>query len=318
MNTRRNRRRQPTPSPARSPTTASVNNSTSTTRQNSTTMSSNRTPDIKIPKFKGKADQLEVESFITIFESVFEHLDDKQKRLKVLQFLEGDAANSYAIDVLSVPTSDWVFAKEKLIKRYGHCDIPPLTAAMHRRLNFKETVKEYFDDKYKLLRKTTLTEAEMTAMLTEGLPEQYRNIFLGKRFTEVSDWLVLAQDIEAEKNRFSRNRPNTNQRSLQPVNFAEPKPNNNRNNNNRNNGNRNNQNNNSNSSQPPICQICKRRSIKANHWHRECPNRNPNNQNNPPNNNPNNNQNNSNPNPNSATAQPPPATSTLTLQTLNS
>ena len=162
----------------------------------------NTKTDPKMPKFSGNPEnKLEIESFLTIFESLFETLTDEQKIKKMVAFLDGEAANAYAIEVLSNKVIVWNDAKDKLINRYAHTDVPPITAATRRRLLRNEDIRRYFDDKVKLLRKTALKESEMAELLTEGLPDAYRPFFYGKRFPNVSEWLKTAQDIEADRNR---------------------------------------------------------------------------------------------------------------------
>ena len=53
-----------------------------------------------------------------------------------------------------------------------------------------------------------MSEQEMSSLLTDGLPETYRSYFYGKRFKTISEWLILAQDIEEDANRKSQhNKP---------------------------------------------------------------------------------------------------------------
>ena len=133
VNTRKNRRRQPTPSPSRSPitttssttqnttTVTSTNTSSSNTATNSTT--SNHSPisfatipsaqshnisNPKIPKFKGKDDGLEIDAFIAIFERVFKSLSDDDKLVKVVEFLESEAANYYGTEIIPDPLATWL------------------------------------------------------------------------------------------------------------------------------------------------------------------------------------------------------------------
>ena len=238
-----------------------VPNTTMATNNNDTTAASvahSTSADPKMPKFSGKEGDLEIEAFLVIFERLFSSIPDDRKLLKIIAFLEGDAANSYAIDVLSDPNADWAKAKEKLNHRYGHSDIPPITAAARRRLQRSETVKQYYDDKYKILRRTNLTENHMADLLTEGLPNFYRQHFYGKRFTSTSEWLLTAQDIEADVSRRSTapNRPAAHYVDSKPnhkFQFSNKKKDFNR-------------------KTLPICQICRKRGITANHWHRDCPN----------------------------------------------
>ena len=308
VNTRRNRRRQPTPSPARSPIT-----STSSATQNTTTVTSTGTSSTnsatnsttsnhipisfatnpsaqthslsnpKIPKFKGRDDGLEIDAFIAIFERVFRSLKDDDKIVKVVEFLESEAANYFGTEIITDPSATWATAKEKLLKCYGHSKLPPMIAAAQRYLQSNETVKEYYDDKCKILRNANIAETHTADLLTNGLPDSWRELLYGKRFSSLADWLMTIQDIEADQRKDKRNKPR--------IHFMDS--------NSRHKGNGPQQ-------SLPICQICKRNKIKAHHWHRDCPLRNPvNSTANIPSNSAN------------TPTQPNPIASTLTLQQLN-
>ena len=274
-NTRKSRRqRRQSPSLVRSPPTSSATTTatTSSTMTNTATntsppnkdlitftntdpISSNAIPNPKIPKFKGRDDGLEIDAFVAIFERVFKSLSDDNKLIKVVEFLESEPANYFGTEIIPDPLATWATAKDKLHKRYGHSELPPMIAASRRYLQRNESVKEYYDDKCKILRRAYLTEPHMADMLTNGLPPIWRSLFYGKRFTSLADWLQMVQNIEADQKHDNRNK-----QRLSHVMTTETKT----------------DTSSRNSGRPvPPCQICKRIHIKANHWHRDCPNRNP-------------------------------------------
>ena len=217
--------------------------------------------DTKIPKFNGKSDGLEIDAFLIIFERLYSSLTEDQKLTKIVSFLEGDAANAYALEVLSNANIDWAEAKDKLLNRYAHSKVPPMMAASRRRLQRNEDIKQYFDDKSKLLRRTTLCESDIADMLTEGLPEVFRQHFYGKRFHTTSEWLQTAQDIEADRNRGQSRSQTTNHFSQQRQRFKTQT--------------NNKSNKRSNNRLPPFaCKYCRDKGLTEYHWHRDCPQRN--------------------------------------------
>ena len=255
----------------RTQTTQMSTTSSSTTSQ--TTMSSTplTTKEPKMPKFNGKEESLRIESFIIIFERLFTSLSDDEKLLKVISFFEGEAADAYAEDVLSDPNITWDEAKDKLSSRYGHTDISPIVAASRRRLQRQENVKKYFDDKSKLLRKAGISEPNMADLLTEGLPQSYRSHFYGRRFKTIHEWLLLAQDIEADVNNSNTFRPqNRKPNTGRTLTASKSETGNNYGRNQSRQPNRSQQQ----THKPPYnCRYCQELGRTEFHWHRECPNK---------------------------------------------
>ena len=233
---------------------------------NSNRMDSTIAPrDPKISKFSGLNDSLQIRPFVNIFERYFQSLDNNEKILKLGEYLSGDALNFFGTDIINEESISWSEAKERLIRRYGHSDIPPMLSAIRRKLQRHENVKQYFDDKCRFLRQEKgLTEATQTQLLTDGLPDIYRHHFYGKRFATTTEWLQTAQDIEADLNRqkpmsqnsssahFSRSDPSSNRpNKLFSKTNNKPKD-----------------------KKPPYpCRICRDQGITSFHWHSDCPNK---------------------------------------------
>ena len=106
-----------------------------------------------------------------------------------------------------------------------------------------------------------MSEQEMSSLLTDGLPETYRSYFYGKRFKTISEWLVLAQDIEADAHRkYQPNKPHgsnhfirDNKQNKRPETNWSSRPNNDK---------------------PPYpCRYCREIGSTIYHWHKDCPRR---------------------------------------------
>ena len=219
------------------------------------------TPGPKIPKFSGKDDGISIQAFLGIFDWAFDKLtDDKEKMLKLVCFLEGDAADFFGTDIVPVSGITWDEVKVRLTSRYGHSEVPPVMAAIQRTLRSSETIRQYYDDKTRILRRMAgLTEAERSDHLTHGLPDAYRSHFYGRRFTTTTDWLSCAQDIEADLNRQSNRRHQsthfTDSKSTQAKPFQK---------------------------KPRVkigegkclwpCKFCKELGLLEFHWNKDCPN----------------------------------------------
>ena len=220
--------------------------------------------DSKITKFTGFQDTLKVEPFLNIFDRYFNHISDELKVLKLGEYLTGDALNFFGTDIISDPSISWLETKLRLVRRYGHSDIPPMLSAIRRPFQKNESIKSYFDDKCRYLRQEKgLLEATQTQLLTDGLPDTYRQYFYGKRFESTTEWLQTAQDIEADLSRakhfyHSQSTAHFN-RSDQLTKTQKPFV--------KNNGK-------AKDKKPPYpCKICREQGITSFHWHSECPNK---------------------------------------------
>ena len=216
--------------------------------------------DPKLSKFVGSANGLPIEAFLNIFEYYFSSLDDSLKLRKIGEYLDGDALGFFGTDIISEPTVSWHTTKDRFIHRYGHTDIPPILAAMRRKLQRNESIKDYFDEKCRYLRlERGLSEEARTHILTEGLPDSYRQHFYGRRFASTSEWLKTAQDIEADRFRPGQSsRPQTSSHFTKTDNMSRPQSSN--------------VSSKRDKTKPPYaCKICRDRGETAFHWHNECP-----------------------------------------------
>ena len=89
--------------------------------------------DPKFAKFSGEG-KLKIEAFLAVFANAFSTLTDAEKVTKLASYLEGDAFNFYATDILSVPGITFATARDLFRNRFGHSELPPMRAAINRRL----------------------------------------------------------------------------------------------------------------------------------------------------------------------------------------
>ena len=227
------------------------------------------TPDPKFAKFSGEG-KLKIEAFLAVFANAFSTLTDAEKVSKLGSYLEGDAFNYYATDILSVPGITFAAARDQFRNRFGHSELPPMRAAINRRLIRSETIKDYYDDKCHHLRRAHMPEDQISDVLTEELPDAYRPHFYGKRFQTPGEWLRLALDIEADvsaKSQSQKHRPSTHCQATikhcDEVSGHKPQQNSK-------------QNRFQSKKKPPTpCKFCTELGQTNYHWHRECKNRTP-------------------------------------------
>ena len=131
--------------------------------------------------------------------------------------LNDDALNWFASDIApKLNDIKWPNVREQFIARFGPAIANPLVESQHRRLKATETVQQYYDDKLRVLRRVTLTEPDVVAQLTEGMPPQYRGYLLCANPQTAVSWLAVTLQLESTIRRSQPfNRP-TQQFKLKP------------------------------------------------------------------------------------------------------
>ena len=89
--------------------------------------------------------KMRIETFLTVFETQFTALTDQQKITKLANYLDGEPFNFYATSVLTVDNISWNDTLNLFTARFGHSEVPPMTAAIRRRLRRNETTRQYYD-----------------------------------------------------------------------------------------------------------------------------------------------------------------------------
>ena len=214
---------------------------------------------------------ISIKKWLNLYEIVcdaFKLTTDKAKITRLMAYLKEDALEFFSDDIApDRNTLTWDEVREKFELRFGSGEIEPVVTATHRRLRREETIKQYFDSKLPILRKTGLPVNGMCALLTEGLPMSYKSHFYGRRFNDTLEWLRLASDIEADitsqQLRYSydsRKQTEAHTFMSQPYNQNKPLG-------------QQSKRFNSNEKPPYPCRYCQALGQTVFHWHRECPTR---------------------------------------------
>ncbi|UYV75877.1 K02A2.6-like, partial [Cordylochernes scorpioides] len=158
----------------------------------------------------------------------------------------------YADEIISNPAiKRWEVVKEKLIQRFGSYNANPIVSASHRRLKREESIENYFQDKIRLLNQTHLTKEEKIHLLTDGLPNDWKDLIVAAQPTDTTKWFHIAASIE-------QNRASIQFKPKNKIHFAT-----------KNNDNRKNV-------CPFWCPICSKKGIKIKHWVTDCEDYDPN------------------------------------------
>ncbi|UYV64680.1 K02A2.6-like, partial [Cordylochernes scorpioides] len=158
----------------------------------------------------------------------------------------------YADEIISNPSiKRWEVVKEKLIQRFGSYNANPIVSASHRRLKREESIENYFQDKIRLLNQTHLTKEEKIHLLTDGLPNDWKDLIVAAQPTDATKWFHIAASIE-------QNRASIQFKPKNKIHLAT-----------KNNDNRKNV-------CPFWCPICSKKGIKIKHWVTDCEDYDPN------------------------------------------
>ena len=156
-------------------------------------------------------ESISIKKWLNLYEIVceaFKLTTDKAKITRMMAYLKEDALEFFSDDIApEIDSLTWDEVREKFESRFGSGETEPVTTAIRRRLKREETVKQYYDSKLPLLRRTGMTINGMCAILTEGLPQHYKSHFYGRRFDQTLEWLRLASDIEVDVNNSNTFRP---------------------------------------------------------------------------------------------------------------
>lgn len=146
-------------------------------------------------------DSIKVGSWLNLFEVVAntQKADTDQKKVALLMsYLGKDALQWYADEVAPCcMTVTWAKVKQDMEERFGQTIASPVLTAQQRRLLKTETVQAYHTEKMRILRKTKLEEADMIALLTDGLPRHYQQSMIAARIKSTNDWLAIAIKLES-------------------------------------------------------------------------------------------------------------------------
>lgn len=227
-----------------------------------------------ISTFTGQNEAVFIDAWLNVFELVMYEKSDSDKKNLVVRHLDGDALTWFAHHVIPIiPSLDWMAVRKLFIARFQNVTIRPLIAASDLYLKPTGTVTQYFNDKMRLLQRTTLTDLDQVALLTKGMPPKYKAHFIASTINKPSEWLLVALELEstfkkfeAKANYFQRNDPKGTHTRAPMAAQAAPAPVK------------------KDKRDPPPCRFCKDKGIDVNHWHAVCPN-NPNpkpNRNRPP------------------------------------
>lgn len=229
-----------------------------------------------IAKYSGHKTVIRADLWINLFEVVTRGKSDPERVFTMMAYLTDDALNWFASDI--APKLDdikWAQVRDHFIARFGPAIANPLVESQHRRLKASETVSTYYEDKMRILRRATLTETDVVAQLSEGMPPSYRGLLLCANPQTAVAWLAVALQLEAtmgfksppdkSKQQYGRNsyRPIDRDRRFAKTqtvltagtpNTANTKPKFGR-------------------SPPGPCRFCAQAGETAHHWHRDCPRR---------------------------------------------
>ena len=174
-----------------------------------------------IAKFAGHKTVIRADLWLNLFEVATRGKDDQTRIFTLMSYLIDDALNWFAAEI--APRMDdikWMDVRDEFIARFGPAIANPLVESQHRRLRASETVQNYYDDKMRILRRVTLSEIDVVAQLSEGMPPNYRGYLLCASPKTANAWLAVALQLEATLGRMPRQDNRSFNKGRQPVHVA--------------------------------------------------------------------------------------------------
>ena len=151
-----------------------------------------------IARFNGRDSSIQVEAWLKLFDVAFGSQTNTEKVQSLIRHLDGEAITWFSEEVTDdLNTLSWSAIKDLMIQRFGDKLVRPIVAAQSRFMNREDTIKGYYEEKMRLLRRVPgLQPLDQVAMLTAGTPNIYKTSLMSARIKTPADWLELALELE--------------------------------------------------------------------------------------------------------------------------
>jgi hypothetical protein len=153
-----------------------------------------------LKRFSDLDGDIPFEQWITLFEFATRAITKDDDRLEALMgLLDGPALQYFAMAI--IPHISKITYKEAaalMLKRFESNLVPPIIKASERTLRKNESVRKYYDEKVLLLRQTKMDDINITAAITQGMPQSHRQTLLSAQLNTPEEWLRVASRIEAD------------------------------------------------------------------------------------------------------------------------
>ena len=149
-----------------------------------------------IDKFESSS-TMPAELWIAVYEQATTGITSRQRVELLLSYVTKDALRWYGQFVTPhAQTMDWPIVREMFVKKFARLNEQPILAAKDMHLRSGETIQSYFDEKTRLLELARLPQSSMVALLSDGVPDDYRAVICANGPNTISDWLNVAQRYE--------------------------------------------------------------------------------------------------------------------------
>ena len=149
-------------------------------------------------KFSGTNTNIRCRTWLNLYEASTYNLTDQQRIAGLITSLDEDALEWFGTEIAQhISHYPWSRVRELMTQRFEERVVMPIVAAQDLKLAWGTTVQSYYNQKMRLLRQSSASEAEMAALLTRGMPNSYLTTLIGARLTNPQDWLSVALQIEA-------------------------------------------------------------------------------------------------------------------------
>lgn len=149
-----------------------------------------------LDKFDIKS-ELPAEMWIALFEQVTRGLPDNERIELLVTYLSKDGLRWYAQFVLPFRmVYNWPTVRQLFLNKFARTDVKPIVASKDRKLQPKESIQSYFDEKTRLMELAFISRSGQLDLLTDGLPDHFRDAMISREPRSLIEWLRLAQSLD--------------------------------------------------------------------------------------------------------------------------
>ncbi|KAL8947717.1 MAG: hypothetical protein Q9183_007757 [Haloplaca sp. 2 TL-2023] len=185
------------------PTIALLSNSNAVQLANTTVRSAElnakKTTAILCDKYIGSAQSISIEEWLDVFNAVTIDYSDRDEIRSLPRHI---SMSWFSLEIVpELQTISWTECQHRMIARFGQEIANPIVEATHRRLTFRETVSQYFNEKRRLLIKAGAPIPIQVALLNSGMPDAYQQIIGAQLPKTPNEWLKIALQLEQSRNK---------------------------------------------------------------------------------------------------------------------
>lgn len=151
-----------------------------------------------IAKFTGQDENVHIDMWLNVFDLVLNGTPAHEKSRLIVRYLDGLSLTWFARHIIpSIQHLSWDQIKQQLITRFKETTIRPIIAANERHMTRNDTVYTYYNDQMRLLLDCGISDMDIIAILTKGMPNNYKPYLVSAHMLSPQQWLSKALELES-------------------------------------------------------------------------------------------------------------------------